>query len=183
MLKAGPLWAIYTASYFIDYVVVLGILVWKKISAFGLRDFLKHMGRRDWGVWIILIALIIFSLLVMRSIKRIKMTSRIKIDPKDDFVWEAYASFLAPVIAFVGTLVADYGILFAFVFFVVTGIVFVKSKQVHLASVFIFPMRYKIYKGDGGIVIAKDTRDGLRLRMMDDGVQAKELEHGIYLVQ
>ena len=182
MLKVGPLWAIYTASYFIDYVLILGILVWKKLTDIAVK-FPKNMVALDWIIWIVLLTLIIFSVLIMKGIKRIQMTSRIKFDPKDDSVWEVYAGFLAPAIALVSTLVDEYGVLLSFVLFVVTGIAFVKSKQVHLASVFIFPMRYKIYKGDGGIIISRDTRDGLRLKMLTDGVQAKELERGIYLVQ
>ena len=182
MLKAGPLWAIYTASYFIDYVLILGILAWKKLTD-PAGKFPKNMAVLDWVLWIVLFAMIIFSIVIMKGIKRIKMTSRIKFDPKDDSVWEVYAGFLAPAIALVGTIVGDYGVLLAFVLFIVTGIAFVKSKQVHFASVFIFPMRYKIYKGDGGIIISRDTRDRLRLKMLSDGVQAKELERGIYLVQ
>lgn len=183
MLKDGPLWAIYIASYFIDYVLVLVILIWKKISANGLQNLLKNMAFLDWLIWIALTVLIIFSLSVMKAIKQIKMTGRIKFEPKDDSVWEVYMGFLAPVLTLGGTIVGDYGVLLSFVIFIVTGIVFVKSKQVHYASVFIFPMFYSIFKCDGGIIITRNTIDGLRLEMTEDGIQAKELERRIYLVQ
>ncbi len=182
MLKVGPLWALYTASYFIDYVLVLVILVSKKLTD-TVAKFPKNMTTGDWIVWSALIILIILSLLVMRTIKRIKMTSRIRIEPKDDSVWEVYSGFLAPALALLGTFFGDYGMLFSVVIFFITGIAYVKSKQVHFASVFIFPMGYKIFKGDEGIIITRNTRDGLRLKMISEGVQAKELQRGIYLVQ
>ena len=181
MLKAASLWAIYTASYFVDYVLILGIMMWKKLTDTA-EKFPKNMNTVDWAVWIILLALIIFSILVMRALKRIKMTSRIRFEPKDDSVWKVFAGFLAPVLTLAGTVVGDYGVLFAVVIFIVMGIAFVKSRQVYFASVFIFPMRYRIFKGDGGIIITRYTRDELRLKMLEDGVQAKELERGIYIV-
>ena len=113
------------------------------------------------------------------------MTTRIKHEPKDDVVWESYSGFLAPTLALAGTFFGDYGVIFSLVIFVVTGIVFVQSRQIHFASVFIFPMFYKIFKGDNVILITRDSRDGLRLRIEEqpDGIEAKELAPKIYLVK
>ena len=187
MLKKGPLWAIYTASYFIDYVLILGILVWRKVSGVkGLGELIKSITVKNWITGGVLLVLIIFSIFTMESLKKIGMTKRIKFEPKDDVVWEAYSGFLAPVLALAGTFFGDYGLLFSIVIFVVTGIAFVRSKRVYLASVFIFPMCYKIFKCENGtVLITRGTRDGLRLRIAEnpDGVEAKELEPGMFMVK
>ena len=187
MLKKGPLWAIYTASYFIDYILILGIMMWRKLSDVrSLRELFKSITARNWITGTVLLALIIFSIITIAGIKKIRMTTRIKFEPEDDVVWEAYSGFLAPTLALAGTFFGDYGLIFSFVIFIATGIAFVRSKQVHLASVFLLPMGYKIFKSENdAILITKDTRDELRLRIAEnpDGVEAKELELGIFLVK
>ena len=185
MLKKGPLWAIYTASYFIDYVLILGILMYRKISVVtSVTSLLKSITLKNWITGSILAMLIIFSVFVMVRIRKIKMTIRIKHEPKDDVVWEVYTGFFAPALALAGTFFGDYGLIFSLVVFMVTGIAFVRSKQVHLASVFIFPLCYRIFKADNAVLITRDSRDGLRLRIEEelDGVEAKELATMIYLV-
>lgn len=185
MLKKGPLWAIYTASYFIDYVLILGILMYRKISVVtSVTSLLKSITLKNWITGSILALLIIFSVFVMVRIRKIKMTIRIKHEPKDDVVWEVYTGFFAPALALAGTFFGDYGMIFSLVVFMVTGIEFVRSKQVHLASVFIFPLCYRIFKADNAVLITRDSRDGLRLRIEEelDGVEAKELAPMIYLV-
>ena len=186
MLKKGPLWAIYTASYFVDYVLILGILIWRKISvATSVKALFKSITLKNWITGFILLLLIIFSVFVMIRIRKIKMTSRIKYEPKDDFVWEAYTGFLAPALALAGTFFGEYGLLFSLVIFAITGIAFVRSKQVHLASVFIFPLCYRVFKAENAVLFTKDSRDGLRLRIEEelDGIEAKELVPKIYLVK
>lgn len=186
MLKKGPLWAIYTSSYFIDYILILGILIWKKKQSFpDWNKFIQKCTLGDWIIWITLLVLIVVSIITMIGIKKLKMTSRIKYFPKDDIVWEAYSGFLAPALALVATFFGDYGLIFSLVIFVVTGIAFVLSKQAHLASVFIFPMGYKIFKAEEKVLITRDSKDGLRLKIEEntDGVEAKELEPGIFLLK
>lgn len=186
MLKKGPLWAIYTASYFIDYVLILGILMWRKISvAASVTTLLKSITPKNWITGSILLLLIIFSVFVIARIRKIKMTTRIKHEPKDDVVWESYTGFLAPALALAGTFFGDKGLIFSLVIFVATGIAFVISEKVYLASVFIIPMFYKIFKAENAVLITRESRDGLRLRIEDepDGVEAKELAPKIYLVK
>lgn len=186
MLKKGPLWAIYTASYFIDFVLILGVLVWKKIKKVTTwNQFVQKCTPRDWITWIVLLILIIFSVLVMVRIRKMKMTTRIKYVPKDDSVWKAYTGFLAPALALAGTILGDHGMIISIVIFLVTGIAFVLSKQVYLAAVFIVPLKYKIFQTDNVFLITRESRDGLRLRIEEepDGVEAKELAPKIYLVR
>ena len=186
MLKKGPLWAIYTASYFIDYVLILGILMWRKISvATSVTTLLKSITLKNWITGSILLLLVIFSVFVMVRIRKMKMTTRIKHEPKDDVVWEVYTGFLAPALALAGTFFGDYGLIFSLVIFVVTGIALVRSKQVHLATVFIFPLCYRIFKAENAVLITRDSRDRLRMRILEepDGVEAKELAPKIYLVK
>jgi len=186
MLKNGSLWAIYTASYFMDYIMILVILVWKKITVTeGIKDFIKSVTRIDCLMWIILTLLIVFSVLVMIGITKMEMTTRIKHEPKNDAVWETFSGFLAPALALVATFFGDYGMILSTVIFVVTGIAFVNSKQVYRASVFIFPLCYRIFKADNSVLITRDSRDGLRLRIAEnpDGIEAKELSSGIFMVK
>ncbi len=186
MLKKGPLWAIYTASYFIDYILILGILVWKKKQDVPKwNQFIPKCTLSDWLIWALLLILIIISVLVMIRIQRIKMTARVKYDPKDDAVWETYTAFLAPALALGGTFVDEFGLVLSLVVFVAAGIAFVRSKQVHLASVFIFPLCYNIFKSENVVLITRDSRDELRIRIEEepDGVEAKELAPKIYLIK
>ena len=186
MLEKGPLWAIYTASYFIDYVLILGILMWRKISvATSVTALLKSITLKNWITGSIFLLLIIFSVFVMIGIRKMKMTSRIKYEPKDDVVWEVYTGFLAPALALAGTYFGEYGLIFSLMIFAITGIVFVRSKRVYLATVFIFPLCYRVFKTENAVLITKDSRDGLRLRIEkeSDGVEAKELAPKIYLVE
>ena len=90
------------------------------------------------------------------------------------------------MLALAGTIFGNYGLIFSIVIFIATGIVFVRSKQVHLAAVFIFPMSYKIFKCENdAILITKESRDRLRLRIAEnpDGIETKELEPGIFMVK
>ena len=186
MLKRGPLWSIYTASYFIDYVLILGFLMWRKISvATSVTILLKSITPKNWISGSILLLLIIFSIFVMVRIQKMKMTTRVKHEPKDDVVWEAYTGFLAPALALAGTFFGDYGLIFSLVIFFITGIAFVRSKQVHLATVFIFPLCYRVFNADNAVLITRYSSDGLRLRIEEepDGVEAKELAPKIYLVK
>lgn len=159
--------------------------MWRKISvATSVTTLLNSITVKNWITGSILVLLIVFSILVMVSIQNMKMTTRIKHEPKDDVVWEAYTGFLAPALALVGTFFGDYGLIFSLVIFFTTGIAFVRSKQVHLATVFIFPLCYRIFKTENAVVITRDSRDGLRLRIEEaDGVEAKELASKIYLVK
>ena len=186
MLKKGPLWALYIASYFIDYVLILGILIWRKISgATSVTALLESITLKNWITGSVLLLFIIFSVFVMIRIRNMRMTSRIKYEPIDDVVWEAYTGFLAPALALVGTFFGDYGLIFSLVIFAITGVAFVRSKQVHLAAVFIFPLCYRVFKTDNAVLITRDSRDGLRLRIEEslDGVEAKEPAPKIYLVK
>ncbi len=186
MIKNSSMWAIYTASYFIDYVLILVILLWeKKQNIAQWKDFMKYCTSSDWIIWSILVSLIIFSIVVMHRIKRILMTTRIKNEPEDDSVWEVYSGFLVQAIALILSFFEEHGLYFSLVFFIIGGIAFIKSKQVYLASVFIFPLGYKIYKGTGNVkIITKESKDGLRLKLAEDvdGVEAKELAKGIFLI-
>ena len=121
----------------------------------------------------------------MIGINKTKMTTRIKNEPKDDAVWESYSGFLAPALSLAATCFNAYGFLFGLVIFVVAGIIFVRSKQVHRAAVFIFPLCYRIFKAENVVLITRDSRDGLRLRLEEnpDGIEAKELSSGIFLVK
>lgn len=186
MLKKSSLWAIYTASYFVDYVLVLGILMWKKISkATSIEVLLKSITIKNWITGSVLVILIMFSVVVMITVRKIKMTTRIKHEPKDDVVWEAYTGFLAPALALVGTFFGDYGIILSFVIFIATGIAFSLSGRVYLASVFLFPLFYKIFKCEDIVLITRDSRDGIRLRIEEepDGIEAKQLTPKVYLVK
>ena len=160
--------------------------MWRKISvATNVTALLKNITPKNWITGSILLVLIIFSIFVMARIQKTRMTTRVKYEPKDDVVWEAYTGFLAPVLALAGTFFGDYGLIFSLVIFMVTGIAFVRSKQVHFASVFIFPLCYKLFKAENAVLITRGSRDELRLWLEEEpnGIEAKELAPKVYLVK
>lgn len=66
MLTKLSLWGIYTASYFIDYLVLLGISIWQKVSEFKDLEpvpengFFQFCSWTDYLIWGVLLGLIIF---------------------------------------------------------------------------------------------------------------------------
>lgn len=189
MLTNVSLWGIYTASYVVDYVVLLLISVLKKIDGYRKANtktgFLDYCGWQDYLVWIVLIALVVFSMVCVHKLKKIPMNTRIREYPKDNIGWEIAGYVLAQVITILTVIFSDYWIIVSGVIFMIAGFIYVNSKKVHYSPLFIIPMGYRVFQCDGAVVVTNYSKDGLKLALETDvdGVQARELEDGIFLVR
>lgn len=189
MLTNFSLWGIYTASYVVDYAALLLISLLQKIDTYRKANlkvgFLTYCGWQDYLIWVVLIALIVFSIVCAERLKKIPMNTRIKEYPKDNIVWEIAGYVLAQVLTILTVIFSDYWIIISGVIFLIAGVIFVNSKKVHYSPLFIIPMGYRVFQCDGAVVVTNYSKDGLKLALeMDvDGVQARELEDGIYLVR
>ncbi len=190
MLSNFSLWLIYTASYGVDYILLLVISIARKVLAFNsqkkVKDFFKFCTSGDYWLWATLLALIIISAVVIVSIMKIKMNTRVKPKLKDDIVWEVYGYVLTQVIALLTVFFTDYWILISATIFIITGIFFVKAKKVHFTPLFIIPLRYSVHETeDGQVVITRMSREKFRKTVEDnpDGLEARELERGIYFIK
>ena len=191
MLTELSLWGIYIASYFIDYLVILGISIWKKVSAYNAIkpaptiSFWQYCNRKDYFTWAILIGLIIFSLACSHIMKEIPMNTRISDKPNDNVIWEIFSYVLAQVLTVLTILFTDYWLVISLVIVAVTGIIFVHSRKIQHSPLFIIPMGYNIFKCEKCIAITNYSMDGLRLAIESnpDGVEARELEEGVFLIR
>ena len=189
MLTNFSFWAIYTASYVVDYAVLLLISVLQKIDDYKKANtnlnFLAYCGWQDHIIWFALIALILFSMICVHRLRRIPMNTRIKKYPKDNIVWEITGYVLAQVFTILTIMFSNYWIIISSVIFLIAGVVFVNSKKVYYSPLFIIPMGYRVFQCEDVIVVTNYSKDGLKLALKTDvdGVEARELEDGIYLVR
>lgn len=191
MLTRLSLWGIYTASYFIDYLVLLGISVWKKVGEYKKivpapkESFLQYCKWEDFLIWAVLLGLIIFSLICVRILKGTPMNTRFSEKPKDNVVWEIAGYVLAQVITVLTILFSDYWVVMTLVIFVVAGIIFVNSKKVHYSPLFLISMGYNVFQCENCVAITNYSKDGLRLAVENnpDGVEARELEDCVFLIR
>ncbi len=191
MLTKLSLWAIYTASYFIDYLVLLGISIWQKVSEFkDLKPvpemvFFRYCSWTDYLIWGVLFGLILFSLICSRLLRTIPMNTRVKDGPKDNIIWEGAGYILAQVLTILTILLSDYWVIMSLVIFMVTGVIYVNSKKVHYSPIFLIPMGYSVFQCEKSVAITNYSKDGLRLAIESepDGVEARELAEKVFLIR
>ena len=191
MLTKLSLWGIYTASYFIDYLALLGISVWQKMSEFKDQNpmpeggFFYYCGWTDYLIWGVLLGLILFSIICSWLLKTIPMNTRIKDAPIDNLVWEVSGYVLAQVLTVLTILFSDYWVVMSLIIFVVVGVIYVNSKKVHYSPIFLIPMRYSVFQCEKSVVITNYSKDGLRLAIESepDGVEARELAEKVFLIR
>lgn len=191
MLTRLSLWGVYTASYFIDYLVLLVISVWQKISEYKRLDpaptvnFFQFCQWSDFLIWGILIGLIIFSLVCSWSLKKLPMNTRVKDSPNDNIIWEVAGYVLAQVLTVLTILLSDYWAIISLAIFVVAGVIFVNSRKVHYSPLFFILMRYSIFQCNNIVAITDYSKEGLRLAIESnsDGVEARELTEKVFLIR
>ena len=191
MLTSASLWGIYTASYFVDYLVLLVISVWQKIREYkGLEpvptaNFIQYCHWSDFLILGVLISLIVFSLFCSQALKKLSMNTRVKVSPNDNIIWEAAGYVLAQVLTILTILLTDYWVIMSLLIFVVAGVIFVNSKKVHYSPIFFVLMGYNIFQCDNTIAITNYSKDGLRLAIESntDGVEARELTEKVFLIR
>ena len=87
MLTKLSLWGIYFASYLVDYLLILVILVCKRV-AFCQKNSVLFWKGADLFVWGILLVFIAVSITIINRIKNIKMNSRVKMIPEKNITHE-----------------------------------------------------------------------------------------------
>jgi len=188
------LWLVYTASYlccFILEVLVLFYKSWNEFSGHSTDNKTNVLSFLRWLPISILTELVIFTCLTILSfiviclLKNVDFNTKIKINPEDNVTYDASQYVLAQIITVLTLVFSNYGILIGIVIFIIGGIYFVRSKKIHQAPLFVIPLGYKIYNSGDKILIMKGSKDRMRLRLQEniDGIPARELEPGIFLVK
>lgn len=184
MLTNLSLWAIYFASYLVDYALILGILIWKRIKLCQHNNtpFWKGADLATWGILLIFIAL---SIYISDRVHKMKMTTRIKLIPEKNVSIEMLGYIVAQVITIATTVFSDWWIPINVVLFAVVGIIFVKSKAVHHSPLFVIPLGNRVFESGGAVIITNYDLEELRMAQEDnvDGIEAKELTKNIFYVR
>ncbi len=190
MLSVLSLWSIYTASYLMVYIFLLFVSILKKIECFqqqeGISSFFQFCLAEDYVLWGVLVLLIVFSVITTICLNNIKPNTRIKYSPQDDITFEIAGYILSQVLTILTIVFTEYWVPICIAIFVFTGIIFIKSKRIHLSPIFVIPLGYTIHQtSEGKILIIRGSRDRFRRVLVDesDGVEARELETGVYFVK
>lgn len=184
MLTSLSLWTIYFASYLPDYVLILGILVWKRY-VFSRENNVGFWNRTDIVIWMVLLAMILMSIIVARKVSRLEMNTRIKDIPEKNSTIEILGYIIPQIITLATTIFTEWWIPINIVLFVIVGVIFVKSKAVHQALLFVFPLKNKIYTSGDKTIISNYSLQGLKIAQEDslDGNEARELTEGVYYIR
>ena len=176
MLTTLSLWGIYFASYCVDYVLILTILVAKHFIRGEKEDSLA------WGI---LVAFVVLSLVIIDRVRKIGMNTRIKSIPEKNITHEMIGYLLAQVITVATTLFTDWWVFINALLFVVVGVFFVKSKAIHTSPLFVVPLGNRIYQAGEDTIITKYSLQEMRLKQEDnpDGLEARELTNRVYFVR
>lgn len=184
MLTKLSLWGIYFASYLVDYLLILVILICKRI-VFCQSNSVPFWEGADLLVWGILLLFIVASIVITNSVKNIKMNSRIKLIPEKNITHEMTGCLLAQITTVVTTIFTDWWILISIVMFVIFGFFYVGSNKVHTSPLFVVPMGNKIYESGENVIITKYSKQGMRVAQEDnpDGLEARELAEKVFYVR
>lgn len=184
MLTRLSLWGIYFASYLVDYVLILAILICKRV-AFCQNNSVPFWKGADLLVWGILLLFIATSIIITNRIKNIKMNSRVKLIPEKNITHEMTGYLLAQVATAATTVFTDWWIPINIVLFVVFGFFFVGSNKVYTSPLFVVPMGNRIYEAGDSVIITKYSKQAMRIEQEDnpDGLEARELTEKVFYVR
>ncbi len=182
MLTTLSLWGIYFASYLVDYVLILIILVAKQIIRGNGAIIWKNVDLTTWGI---LILFFIASILITNRIQKLGMNTRTKIVPEKNITHEMMGYVLAQVVTVATTIFTDWWILINVILFFVFGIFFVRSKAVHTSPLFVVPLGNIILQSGEVVVITNYSLQEMKIAQEDnpDGLEARELTDGVYYVR
>jgi len=184
MLTRLSLWGIYFASYLVDYVLILAILICKRV-AFCQNNSVPFWKGADLLVWGILLVFIAASVIITDRVKNIKMNSRVKLIPEKNITHEMAGYLLAQVATAATTVFTDWWIPINIVLFILFGFFFVGSNKVHTSPLFVVPMGNKIYETGDSVIITKYSKQAMRIAQEDnpDGLEARELTENVFYVR
>ena len=184
MLRKKSLWGIYFASYLVDYILILTILIYKRLILCK-RNQIPFWDVKNLIAWSVLFVMIVGSISIAYSIKRIKMNSRIKMVPQKNITLEMMGYVATQVVVCATTMFTDRWILINTVIFVMTGVYFVNSKKLYTSPLFVFPLGNKVYEAGDSVIITRYSLQGMRLAQEEnpDGIEARELTDKVYYVR
>lgn len=184
MLTTMALWAIYFASYLLDYILILGILIWKKI-VFCRTNGIAFLQTIDHFTWGILLVFIVGALIITLKIQNIPMNTRIKSVPDRNITQEMTGYVFAQVVTIATTIFSDWWVLINLTLFIAFGVYFVKSKQVYTSPIFVIPLGNRIYQAGNDVIITKYTLQEMKIKQEDNvnGIEARELTNRVFYVR
>lgn len=184
MLTTFSMWAVYFASYFFDYIIILVVLIGKQ-AAQSCKNNVPFFTVDNSIIWLVLVLFIIVSLFISLKIRNAGMNTRIRIIPEKNITFEITSCVLAQGITIATTIFTDWWIVIDIGVFVVYGLFFVKSGEVHKSPLFVFPLLNRVYKAGENIIITKYGLQEMRIAQEDnpDGLEARELANHIYYVK
>lgn len=184
MLTKLSLWGIYFASYMVDYILILVILISKRVI-FCKNNSIQFWKSSDMLIWSILIIFIVVSIVITNKLKNIKMNSRVELIPDKNITHEMTGYLLAQITTAVTTIFSNWWIPINLVLFVVFGFFFVGSNKVHTSPLFVIPMGNKIYESGENIIITKYSKQAMRIAQEDnpDGLEARELTEKVFYIR
>ena len=143
------------------------------------------LNKSDIVIWIVLLAMIMISILVARKVNRLEMNTRIKDVPEKNSTIETLGYVIPQIITLGTTIFTDWWVPINIVMFVIVGVIFVKSKAVYHAILFVFPLMNKIYSSGNKTIITSYSLQGLKIAQEDslDGIEARELTEGVYYIR
>ena len=182
MLTTFSLWGIYFASYLIDYILILVIYIMKQVAQ---TDEVVRWKTDDFLIVGILIVFVVAAILITFYMRHMKPNTRIKAVPDRNITYEMAGGLLAQVTAVATTIYSDWWIPINLVLFVTVGVFFVKSKNVHMSPLFVFPLCNKVFQSDKYVFITNYTLQEMKIAQEDnpDGLEARELTNRIYYVR
>lgn len=184
MLTSFSLWAVYIASYFVDYILVLIILVSKRFLE--CKDtgnsFWKGADLVTWGILILLIAL---SIVITIWVYNLKMNRRVRHIPQKNITHQMTGYLVAQVATVATTLFTDSWLLINLILFLFFGIYFVRSKAVYTSPLFVIPLRNHIYQSGEKVIITNYSLQEMRIAQEDNenGLEARELTDGVFYIR
>lgn len=183
------LWAIYTSSYFFDYILLLLLILFKNMSPTNNRwmEYLFYsIPSSSYFLHIVvLVILIILSIICTIKLKNIKMNTKISVIPKTNITTELISSLFPQGVTILSLFYTNYWELISIFIFVSIGIIFVKSKKVYLNPLFVFPLGYSLYQSEEIVLITNYSVDEMRLclEMNPNGINAREVARNVFIVK
>ena len=174
-------WGIYIASYLIDYILIMMVLIMKNVFGEGTDSW----NRSDLLTLGVLIILIIFSVVIANCIRKTKPNTRIDDVPEKNITNKMLGYVLAYVLSVATMIFVDWWIPINLGLFIIVGLVFVNSNRVYISPVFVFPLGYKIFQSGEDIIITDYTFQEMRMAQEDnpDGLEARELAERVFYVR
>lgn len=182
MLTSLSLWGIYFASYLVDYVLILVILIVKHMTQENGSDFLKGAGLLIYGI---LMVFIVVSIVIITLIQNMEPNTRITIIPDKDITFEMTGYLFAQVVTVATTILTDWWVIINVALFIIVGVFFVKSKAVYTSPLFVVPLGNSIYKTGNNIIVTNYSIQEMRMAQEDclDGLEARELTDKVFYIR